>query len=227
MKSAGLVALLVFVYSFPPIHRLADSLDPQRVIGWLEPAGGWAPLVFVGLMAAVVVVSPIPSLPLDLAAGAYFGPFWGGLYAVVGGLLGAIVSFLLARLLGRRLMERFSRGHVSLCRECSDKVLTKVVFLARLLPVFSFDLVSYGAGLTGMSLGKFALATGLGMMPATFAYTYFGSVIRVGKGAALLGGVLMVVLFLLLPRWLEKYDVLGMGRLFRQHADQTAPAAED
>ncbi len=218
VKALGLAALLLFVYAFPPLRQLAAALEPQRVVGWLEGAGPLAPLALIGLMTAAVVISPIPSLPLDLAAGAYFGPFLGGLYALAGALLGAMISFGIARLLGRRLVERFLSGHVNFCAECSDKVLTKVVFLSRLLPIVSFDVVSYGAGLTRMSASRFALATGAGMIPATFAYTYFGSAVTVGPRVALAAGAGMVLLFFLLPRWLEKYDPWGMSRFFRHDA---------
>ncbi|UCB49003.1 MAG: VTT domain-containing protein [Deltaproteobacteria bacterium] len=38
------------------------------------------------------------------------------------------------------------------------------MFFSRLLPVVSFDIISYGAGLTKMSLRNFTLATFLGML---------------------------------------------------------------
>ena len=195
-------------------------MNPERIGIFLSEAGSLAPVLFVILMAMSVVVSPIPSLPLDIAAGAFFGPFLGGLYAVVGALLGALVSFLMARFLGRDLVERVLSGHVNFCSECSDKLLTRVVFLSRLLPFISFDVVSYGAGLTKMSIGKFALATGLGMTPLTFLFTHFGSVFSVGPAVTVPTGVALVVLFFLLPRWIEKYDLLGLRSHFRHGKDQ-------
>jgi uncharacterized membrane protein YdjX (TVP38/TMEM64 family) len=50
-------------------------------------------------MICTVVIPPIPSLPLVLAAGAAFGPFDGALYAVIGAVIGATVCFLIARAL--------------------------------------------------------------------------------------------------------------------------------
>nr|WP_245612108.1 VTT domain-containing protein [endosymbiont 'TC1' of Trimyema compressum] len=38
----------------------------------------------------------------------------------------------------------------------------------------SFDIVSYAAGLTSMSFPSFFIATGLGQIPATILYSYFG-----------------------------------------------------
>ena len=77
-----------------------------------------------------------------------------------------------------------------------------VLVLARLIPLFSFDIVSYGAGLTTMSLRAFALATFLGMIPPTFALTYLGSAVVTVEWTLVIAGGMLVVVFLLLPRWI-------------------------
>jgi uncharacterized membrane protein YdjX (TVP38/TMEM64 family) len=160
------------------------------------------------MMASAVVVSPIPSLPLNVAAGAFFGPLAGTAYSLAGALLGALASFSIARYLGRGFIERFLSGHVNLCSRCSDRILTKIVFLSRLIPVVSFDVVSYGAGLTMMSLRKFALATLLGMVPLTALYNYAGSVLVFGGVTTVSVGLAMVALFFVLPWWLERKKML-------------------
>jgi uncharacterized membrane protein YdjX (TVP38/TMEM64 family) len=68
----------------------------------------------------------------------------------------------------------------------------------------SFDVVSYGAGLTKMSLSRFSIATFLGMLPLTFLNNYFGSGITFHRRWSLTFGILMVLLFFGLPRFLEK-----------------------
>lgn len=182
---------------------IASTFEPRRIQTWLEAAGALAPLVYMGAMAAAVVISPVPSLPLDIAAGAFFGPLAGTAYSVAGALAGAVISFMIARSLGRELIEQFLGGHVNFCMECSDRLLTKIVFLSRLVPLLSFDVISYGAGLTKMSLKNFALATLLGMIPLTFLYNYSGSVLVFGRGLTFALGIVMVVLFFVVPRWLE------------------------
>lgn len=200
-------------------YALSDLFAVDRIDALLRQAGPAAPLVFIGVMALAVIVSPIPSLPLDILAGRVFGPLAGGLYAALGGLLGAIISFSIARLLGRELLARFLKGHINFCNRCSDRLLTRVVFLSRLVPFVSFDLVSYGAGLTRMTLARFAIATFLGMLPLTFAYTTYGAVLFDHAAAAWIGGLVMVALFFLLPRWIERYDPFGMRRHF-EHPEE-------
>ena len=193
---------------------LTGLLDPEGLRGRLEGVGAWAPLLLMGLMATSVVVSPLPSLPLDVAAGAFFGPWLGTLYSALGALLGAILAFGIARILGGHVIGRLVGGHIHLCRDCSDKLLTRLVLAARLVPVVSFDLVSYGAGLTKISLRRFALATFVGMLPATFVYNYFGSVIVFGRMLTIALGLLTVGTFLILPPLIERYDLFSMRRHF-------------
>jgi len=197
-----LLALTLFVSQL--YWDMESYFHPDRIQSWLENAGALAPLVYILVMALAIIVSPIPSLPLDIAAGAFFGPLLGTIYSLIGALAGAVISFTIARLLGREVIERFLGGHVNFCPECSDRLLTRVVFISRLLPVISFDVVSYGAGLTRMSISRFALATFFGMIPLTFVYNYFGSVLVFGKWVSIPLGIIMVILFFLLPRWLEE-----------------------
>ena len=200
VKVALFMTLLFGAYWVFTVIDLEVILNPSQIVEYLNVLGPFGPIVFILVMAIAVVVSPIPSLPLDLAAGAAFGPFLGTTYAVLGAEIGAILSFLIARALGREVISRLLKADVVFCSKCSDHHLAGLVFLSRLLPVFSFDIVSYGAGLTNMTLKSFALATLVGMIPPTFALTYFGSsVISIQWPLILMGG-LLVILFLFLPK---------------------------
>ena len=215
IKGLAGIAVLILLSLVVEIGDLVQLLDPKNTERWLLEAGGMAPVLFVLLMATAVVLSPIPSLPLTLAAGAFFGPFQGGLYSILGGVLGASLAFLIARFLGRQLLERVLTGHINFCMECSDKLLTRVVLVSRPLPFVSFDIVSYGAGLTGMSLRRFVLASAIGMTPLTLVYTYFGSILSVDPASTVLMGATFVALFFFVPGWIERYDFLGLRHHFR------------
>ncbi|MCG8587923.1 MAG: TVP38/TMEM64 family protein [Proteobacteria bacterium] len=224
-KAALLVVALAALLALARAEPFEALLAPAAIEARLAAAGPAAPAVFVLAMATAVVVSPIPSLPLDIAAGSVFGPYWGTLYAWLGAVLGAVLSFGLARALGRSLVERFLGGHIHFCRECSDHLLLRVVLVSRLVPVISFDVVSYGAGLTNLSLLGFATATALGTLPLTFVYVAFGGAL-LAEGPLVWGlGLALVVLFFLLPGWIERHDFLGLAKVFRHDTD-AAPEAE-
>ena len=202
---------------------LEAALNPVRLGDYLNNLGYFGPVVFVLVMAMAVVISPIPSLPLDLAAGAAFGPILGTLYAVLGAEIGAIMSFLIGRMLGREVISRLLRMNVVFCEKCSDKHLIGLVFLSRLFPVFSFDLISYGAGLTNMSLKAFAVSTFVGMIPPTFALVYFGSGVISIQWPLLLSGALLIMVFLYLPKLMIQHSSASWVRMIQGEAP-IAPA---
>ncbi len=189
-------------------------LSPTVLIDWLRDAGPLAPLLLIGSMACAVLIPPIPSLPLDLAAGAVFGPFYGALYAIIGAEIGAIGCFLLARALGRDALTKLLKVETVFCQMCTDHQLMGMMFFARLIPVFSFDVVSYGAGLTNISLKAFALATLVGMAPPTFAFTYLGSSVISAQWPLIAAGTGMVAFFLAMPKLLTTYRISRFARLF-------------
>lgn len=205
---------------FGLLSRLATLLDPDRVETWLATAGPLAPVLYVALMAAAVV-SPLATIPLDLVAGRFFGPLAGTFYSVLGATLGSLASFAAARWLGRDFVARFYSGHIHFCERCSDRLLSKVVFLARLVPIAPFDLVSYGAGLTRMSAPRFAVASFLGMIPLTYVYNAAGEIVLADRRIAWVAGAALTALLFLLPWWIERYDPFSMRRYFRHDEPET------
>jgi uncharacterized membrane protein YdjX (TVP38/TMEM64 family) len=186
---------------------LSAFFTPAHVEAVLESIGPFAPLIYMAVMAVTAVIIPIPGPPLFVIAGAIFGPVMGTVYAVAGSVAGALIAFLIARFLGRDFIESLVGKQVVICCECSEGLLAKIVFFSRLLPLISFDVVSYGAGLTRMSLRSFALATFLGSIPMTFIYHSFGSVIAVSTTTALVLGLVIVAILFALPYLAERYDV--------------------
>lgn len=194
---ASLAAGLLLVLLLPGVrqglghvsHLLAAG-DLAAVRDYLRGFGVWAPVVSVALMQVQAVIAPLPSLPLMYANGLLFGTLWGGLLSWASILLSAALCFGLARLWGRPLVERIvSPAGLA----WADRTVTRygpfAIFLGRLVPLTSFDLLSYAAGLTRMRLGPFCVATGLGMMPAIFLTAAAGD-LGVQSPWALLGGVL-------------------------------------
>ncbi len=131
VKVGALLILIAGGYVVIQGIDLGETFRPDRIAEWLSQAGPLAPIVFMGLMAIAVVISPIPSLPLDIAAGAAFGPLLGATYAVIGAEIGAITSFLIGRALGREVLTRLLHINVTFCEKCSDHHLAVFVFLSR------------------------------------------------------------------------------------------------
>ncbi|MFT6774458.1 MAG: putative membrane protein YdjX (TVP38/TMEM64 family) [Paracoccaceae bacterium] len=169
------VALLV-VWQVAP-STFADArgmMDAERIHRLVARAGLWGPVVIVALMTLAVVASPIPSAPIAMAAGAAYGHVWGTVQVVIGAELGALIAFGLARSLGRDAVRRVFGDRVDSGLLGSQTALTATVFASRLMPFVSFDMISYAAGLSQLHAWRFALATLVGIVPASFLLAHVG-----------------------------------------------------
>lgn len=184
----GFLLISVAVYLFVPqvqqaikqVVIILTERDTQQAINgfrdYLLTFGAWAPAVSAFLMVFQSVVAPLPAFIITFTNGLLFGWAWGALLSWSSAMLGAVICFWIARTLGRPVVEKLAGGTKSL--EVSDLFFSrygnKAILISRLLPFISFDIISYGAGLTPVKFWKFLVATGIGQLPATILYSYLG-----------------------------------------------------
>ena len=173
--------------------------EPNTLVANIRNMGIIGPILIIGLMSIAIVLNPLPSAPIALAAGAVYGHTLGTVYIVAGAELGAILAFAIARWAGYDLTRRFFGETGTLQRISSQNTLTALVFVSRLIPFMSFDLISYAAGLSPIKLWRFAVATLLGLIPVSFALAHFGSEIGDGNYQLLVGIVLVIGLLTVTP----------------------------
>lgn len=172
--AAGVLTVGVFMFLLARFDLDDEVLELLR---WVDAQGLWAPLLFMSVMAAAVVLL-LPGILLTTGAGFMFGVVMGSLYVVAGTTAGAAVAFVLARrFLGARA-ARYLRDHPRVRMLDSDLAPDgwKVVFLCRLVPFFPSKLANYFFGLTSVSLPAFALGTGVGIVPYTVHNVYLGAI---------------------------------------------------
>lgn len=155
------------------VIELLNNTDHLKI--WITGFGYFGPLIIITLMATAIIISPLPSAPIALVAGAIYGHTSGTIYIIVGAEIGAIIAFLSTRLLDiKHIKTWLSQSQLKYMSGSQSNLMT-VVFISRLLPFISFDIVSYAAGLTQLSFWRFAIATLAGIVPASFLLAHFGS----------------------------------------------------
>jgi uncharacterized membrane protein YdjX (TVP38/TMEM64 family) len=184
VAGVAMVVVGVLVYQFVPAFKAGvdaavtkiASGDISAVRDYLLTFGPWAPVISALLMILQSIVAPLPAFVVTFSNGLLFGWMWGALLSWSSAMAGAALCFFLARALGRPAVEKLVGGSTAL--EVSDRFFDRfgerAVLIARLLPFVSFDIISYGAGLTSMKFWPFFIATGLGQLPATLVYSYLG-----------------------------------------------------
>jgi uncharacterized membrane protein YdjX (TVP38/TMEM64 family) len=210
VKAAVLIFLLVVLSVLVWREVPSEWLEPGWIEALLKGMGVLAPLAFVLIRTVAIVVTVVPIAPLDIVAGALFSPFWGTVYSLIGSELGAMVCFFLARVLGREAITRLLHRAIPFSDRFDRRQLAYIILFARLEPVFSFALVSYGAGLTRMSPGAFALSTLLGMTPGTIILNYYGKSFFSGNIILQIClGFVFIVLMFLIPLWIRRRNPWG------------------
>lgn len=176
-----LVILLTLFYNpfsqlFKTVWHILSSGNLNDLVDWIKGWGILSPIISILLMVFQSLVVPLPSFLIAGANGIVFGIYIGSIISWIGGMVGAIVSFYLSRWFGEKIflsLKKEQRMYKKIER-LSGKHGFFIVLIARLIPIISFDFISYAAGFVRMRLSQFFIATGIGMIPGTVLYSVVG-----------------------------------------------------
>ena len=155
----------------------------EQIAGTIRSWGRWAVVGSLSLMVAHSFV-PLPAELIAIANGVV-----GSIVTWTGAMLGAICAFALARWLGRRFVKAILPAQsAAALDDWTQEQGAPVLLISQFLPVVSFNLINYAAGLASVSWGTFLWTTGLGIAPLTF--------LMVWAGEQLISGRWMLALFL-------------------------------
>jgi uncharacterized membrane protein YdjX (TVP38/TMEM64 family) len=174
------IKIIIFVIVIAALIAVAKIFNLQQifrdVLAWISGLGPLAPLMFI-LIYILACVLLLPGSILTLGAGVVFGVIKGSIAVSIGSTLGATAAFLVGRYLARGWVSKKIAGNnkFKAIDEAVAREGWKIVLLTRLSPVFPFNLLNYGFGLTKVTLKHYILASWIGMIPGTVMYVYIGS----------------------------------------------------
>ncbi len=150
----------------------------------IQSWGNWAVAASIGLMVAHSLV-PFPAELVTFANGMLFGPVWGVAITWTGAMLGAALAFALARWFGRPFVDALmNERHRDAMDRWAKRQGIGVLLLSRLMPLISFNVINYAAGLTPIPWWTFLWTTGLGILPITTLLVVTGDRVWNGSGNA-------------------------------------------
>lgn len=177
LAAVGFLILFLAVPSFRDwLVNIFDLFrNPQVMREYIAGYGPLAPLISALLMIFQSVAAPLPAFLITFANGLLFGVWWGAALSWSSAMLGAALCFSIARYFGRPVVVKLiSESALASSDRFFERYGKHAVLIARLVPIISFDVISYGSGLTGIRFLGFWLATGIGQLPATILYSYLG-----------------------------------------------------
>ncbi len=164
-----LIAVLLALFVAARYFDLGERLTELRA--WIDGLGVWGPLAFIAIYI-LATVAMIPGSGPTVIAGGLFGSLWGTIYVSIASTTGATLCFLIARYMARGAVSDWLEGQDRFQK--LDRLTEThggwIVAITRLVPVFPFNLLNYGFGLTRVRFWTYVGFSWLCMLPGTLLY---------------------------------------------------------
>lgn len=178
----ALIAGGLLIANATPLDQYFSRDGIGQAIDWIR-ASEAAPVLYMIIYAGATALA-IPGSVLTLAGGALFGVVWGTIYTTIAANIGANIAFGVARYLGRDGIRKLAGSRLDKVDRAAENHGFRGLFTLRLVPVVPFNALNFGAGLTSISWGNYALATAIGIFPGTVVYTMFADALLAGSQEA-------------------------------------------
>ncbi|MCL2479553.1 MAG: VTT domain-containing protein, partial [Treponema sp.] len=171
--AATVVVTIIF---WPMISKLQNPEYRDAFGVWVKNLGFTGVLVLLGIQILQIIVAVLPGGPVQLIAGAAYGPFGGLALIVCGCVIASTLIFFAVRKFGLPLLRRFF-GEKDLKNWIflrDSRKISRVVFIIFLIPGTPKDLLTWLCPLTSLSLPMFVTLSTLARIPAMFSSTIMG-----------------------------------------------------
>ena len=194
-RPALLLGTVILIIILSRVFEVGDQL--VRLRDWIERLGPAGPLVFAAVYA-LATVAALPGSVLSVAAGALFGPVLGIITVIGAATIGASLAFLVSRYFARQAVagwleknDRFKK-----LDDLTEKHGGIIVAITRLVPLFPFNLLNYGFGLTKVPFKTYFWWSAVCMLPGTTLYVVGSAAIFEAVSGGRFPWVLVLVLLL-------------------------------
>lgn len=191
--------LLVIILSF--IDK--DLININNIRELILNAGIFAPIIYI-IAFSLVPLTFFPDSLLAILGGSLFGLYQGSIFTIIGALIGGSISFFLSRLLGNRFIKPSKNKKLLNIEEILKNQGFLTILILRLIPLFPFDLISYGAGLTSIKYNDFFFGTLIGTIPGIIVFINLGAQWISLDKTSIYCSISILILFILFSLILKK-----------------------
>ncbi len=192
----------------------ALGLDFGSAGQFMKSQGGfWAAMTGV-LLLMVDFFLPVPSSLVMIYHGMLFGPVWGSLLSVTGGLGAAFTGYYTGKS-GRKYLLRFiSPSDIAYSQRFFSRWGLPVIAMSRPVPLIA-EATSVVAGMSGVSPRQMLMYSLIGLLPSSVIYAVTGALALDTDGGII---SFLVVIGISAAGWL-------LGNLFRKNVMENTSQA--
>lgn len=169
-----ILIVLIIIFSLYLIKYTSLDLIKRKLISF----GKLSSIIYIlAFMILPIFFFPVPILVI--AAGLIFGLLKGTIYTILGAFFNIIAMYFISKYLGRESFKTFINKRVK--KSVRDKLETKnqtilleIFFVLRLIPLVSYNLINYLAGLTEVNFEKYLITSILGILPGVIVFINIG-----------------------------------------------------
>lgn len=180
--SSIIVGLGLSIYLFNPAAQLwvneaigiLISNDQESIKSWIKTFGWFGPILLVLAMIGQMFLLVIPTTVLLIVCILAYGPIWGSALAFLAIHAASSVGYFIGRAFGPFTVERIL-GNKARAKTTAflEKYGLWAIFITRLNPFLSNDVVSLVGGMVRMDYWKFSLASLAGIAPLILILAFF------------------------------------------------------
>lgn len=167
-------------------YFLVRNISIEQIKNWVLINNKWAAIIYI-LTFIILPIFFFPVSVIVVAGGSLFGLTKGSIYTFMAVIVNTTIMYFLGRFLFKDFVNSFVDKHVSekiknALFSKNQKVLSLVLFIIRLSPIFSYNLVNYISGITEIKFTPYILTTLLGVLPGIIVFINIGeNVLKIGS----------------------------------------------
>jgi uncharacterized membrane protein YdjX (TVP38/TMEM64 family) len=203
---AGIAIAVILTLEFSGL-KLSDFTH-EKIKRFVLGYGVWSPLIYIILYALRSVALVIPAGLLSFVGGLAFGKTLGFVCIMAGSEAGACLAFTVCRIFGRTVIERFpwfQTGKIHDLDASTEANGFKMILYLRLMLIFPFDPINITAGLSKIRFRDFALASFIGLIPASYIEAVLGSSLGDFRSPQFILAAIAWVLMMAIPPLYKKW----------------------
>jgi uncharacterized membrane protein YdjX (TVP38/TMEM64 family) len=181
-----LITAIILVLIFFLVKDLISNVNSITSI--TKSTGMFGPVVLILLTSLGIILTPIPSVALIVAAGYIYGTWLGGLYSYIGHLVAAIGTFAVVRTLNPEVKNKRYSRYRKLIEENK-----KILYLLYAIPVIPISIITIFASSLKIKWREFLKIIILSFAPTVLFFSYFGERIS-SKNLIEIGTLSLVIL---------------------------------
>lgn len=175
----------------------------EHIRDFVHSYGVWGELIYI-LCWVVLPIFMFPVPVIAFAGGVMYGFWKGTLLTMVGAMINVVVIYFLSRYIAKEFVGKLILNRVS--GKLKEKLLTEdqkslfiVLTIMRIMPIVSFSLSNYLAGVTNVKFWVHMASSVIGIIPGTMIFLNFGDKMLEPNSSSFIIAAVMLALIIIVP----------------------------